>query len=283
MNSNKRPVALITGANGGMGRVIAHHLLGSGYRVILSCRPLGNGMHFCKSAVQEFGAGNVDLLEMDLASLDSVKTAVGQLLDRETCIDVLINNVGMLGWEPEVCCGGYEMHNMVNCLGPMYFTWLVRSLLKDGCRVVNTVSVMLRYGKIPVFFPYPPARFNRFERYSCSKLALTLISFRLAALWKEQGISVNMADPGIVNTPIIRLHKWIDPLTDILFRPFIRQAPRGAATSIFLATDPSVEGITGTLFRDNRPVRLPGRITSHPDADRVWSFFINLCTYGNQQ
>ena len=105
MNSNKRPVALITGANGGMGRVIAHHLLGSGYRVILSCRPLGNGMHFCKSAVQEFGAGNVDLLEMDLASLDSVKTAAGQLLDRETCIDVLINNAGMLGWEPEVCCG----------------------------------------------------------------------------------------------------------------------------------------------------------------------------------
>ena len=68
----------------------------------------------------------------------------------------------------------------------MYFTWLVRSLLKDGCRVVNTVSVMLRYGKIPVF-PLSPARFNRFERYSCSKLALTLISFRLAALWKERG------------------------------------------------------------------------------------------------
>lgn len=283
MNSNKNPVALITGANGGMGRVICQQLLLSGYRVILSCRPHGNGRGFCQSLICTYGRERVDLLEMDLSSFDSVRKAAGLLMEKEKRIDVLINNAGMLGWKAEVSEKAYEMHNTVNCLAPMLFTWLVKSILTEESRVVNTVSVMLRFGKIPDFFPYPPEKFNRFERYSCSKLALTLISLRLAELWKEEKIWVNMADPGIVNTPIIKLHKWIDPLTDVLFRPVIRQAPRGASTAVFLAMDPSVNGKTGTLFRDCKPLRLPARISAHTDADRVWSFFITLCTYGNQQ
>jgi len=91
-----------------------------------------------------------------------------------------------------------------------------------------------------------------------------------------------MADPGIVNTPIISLHKWIDPLTDVLFRPIIRQAPRGACTSIFLSLDPSVEGITATLFKDCRAVRLPSRVLDDPANDLLWSFFITLLSHGDK-
>lgn len=274
---------MVTGANGGIGREICRQLLQSGCKVIMSCRPFGTGPEFYKSLVREYGVGRVTLLTMDFSSFDSVKQAAGFLLKTEKHIDILINNAGMLGWEPQVSAEGYEMHNMVNCLGPMLFTWLVKPLLSEGSRVINTVSLALRYGTIPVFFPYPGDTFNRFGCYSCSKLALTLISLRLAALWKEEGIYVNMADPGIVNTPIITLHKWVDPLTDVLFRPFIRQTPRGASTAVFLAKDPSVEGITGKLFKDNKSLQLPARIINHPDAGRVWSFFITLCTYGNQQ
>lgn len=283
MNSNNLSVALVTGANGGMGREVSVALLRSGFRVIVSCRPGNRGLDYYNLLRQEFGSDRVNYLDMDLSSEVSVRDAALRLLEKESRLDVLVNNAGMLGWKPEVNSQGYEMHNMVNCLGPMMFTWLMKPILGRGSRVVNTVSVMLRLGRIHPHFPYPSNKFNRFNQYACSKLALTLLSLRLAQLWKEDGITVNMADPGIVNTPIIRLHKWIDPLTDVLFRPVIRQAPRGASTSVFLSLDPSVEGITATLFKDCRAVRLSSRVLDNPGSGNLWSFFITLCTYGNQQ
>ncbi|HOG25551.1 MAG TPA: SDR family NAD(P)-dependent oxidoreductase [Bacteroidales bacterium] len=282
MNSNKLSVALVTGANGGMGREVSAALLRSGLRVIVSCRPGKKGLDFFNHLCQEYGSHRVDYLDMDLSSEVSVRDAARRLLEKEYRLDVLVNNAGMLGWKPQVNGQGYEMHNMVNCLGPMLFTWLLKPILGRGSRVVNTVSVMLRLGQIPPYFPYPPKKFNRFKQYACSKLGLTLLSLRLAQLWKEDGITVNMADPGIVNTPIIRLHKWIDPLTDVLFRPIIRQAPRGACTSIFLSLDPSVEGITATLFKDCRAVRLPSRVLDDPANDLLWSFFITLLSHGDK-
>jgi retinol dehydrogenase 12 len=283
MNSNNRKVALVTGANGGLGRVISHELIKSGCKVILSCRPGSEGMKYCRSLVREYGEETVSVLEMNLSSLDSVRQAARILKDREDHLDILINNAGMLGWKPEITPEGYEMHNVVNCLGPVTFTWLIKPLLGKGSRVINTVSVMLRRGRIPDYFPMPPGKFNRFERYACSKLAFTLCSIRMASLWDDEGIRVNMVDPGIVNTPIIKLHKWVDPLADVLFRPIIRQAPRGASTTVFLALDPSVEGISGKLFKDKKPVRLPAGLSAMQSLDSVWSFFITLNTYGNKQ
>jgi len=283
MNSNNTPVALVTGANGGMGREITRALLRSGYRVVVSCRPGKRGLDFYNLLSQEFGSDRVDYLDMDLSCEISVRDAARRLLEKEFRLDVLVNNAGMLGWKPEVNKKGYEMHNMVNCLGPMLFTWLLKPILGRGSRIVNTVSVMIRVGRIPPHFPYPPEKFDRFKQYACSKLALTLLSLRLAQLWKEDGITVNMTDPGIVNTPIIRLHKWIDPLTDVFFRPVIRQAPRGAATAIFLSLDPSVEGKTATLFKDCRAVRLSSRVLDDPGGADLWSFFITLLSYGDQQ
>jgi hypothetical protein len=105
----------------------------------------------------------------------------------------------------------------------------------------------------------------------------------MATLWKEEGISVNMVDPGIVNTPIIKLHKWVDPLADVFFRPVIRQAPRGASTTVFLALDHSMEGLSGKLFKDKKPVKLPSGLRALEALDSVWSFFITLNTYGNKQ
>jgi NAD(P)-dependent dehydrogenase (short-subunit alcohol dehydrogenase family) len=98
----------------------------------------------------------------------------------------------------------------------------------------------------------------------------------MASLWKEEGICVNMVDPGIVNTPIIKMHKWVDPLADVFFRPVIRQAPRGASTTVYLALDPSVEGVSGKLFKDRKPVRLPSGLSAIQSLDSVWSFFYNF-------
>ncbi|HPX80130.1 MAG TPA: SDR family NAD(P)-dependent oxidoreductase [Bacteroidales bacterium] len=276
MNSSDFPVALVTGANGGIGKVICKELLSSGYRVILSFRKSERAVAFYNSLLQEYGAERIGCLEMDLSSVTSITEAVCVLMEKEQRLDVLVNNAGMLGYNMQVSAEGYEMHNMVNCLGPMLFTRMVKPLLQEGSRVVTTVSLALYYGSIPDNFPYPHARFNRFRQYACSKLALTLLCLRLAELWKEEGITVNMADPGIVDTPILKLHKWIDPVADVLFRPLIRTPEQGAATSLYLATHADLEGVTGGIYKDMTVRNLPERVRSYPQAENVWRFFLYL-------
>lgn len=276
MKANDFPVALVTGANGGIGRILCTTLIQSGYRVILSFRKSDRSLAFYNQMLQEYGRERVGSLEMDLSSVTSIKKATQHLLQKETRLDVLINNAGMLGHKRENTQEGYEMHNMVNCLGPMLFTYMLRPLLKPGSRVITTVSVVLYYGSTPDFFPYPPIRYNRFRQYACSKLALALLCLRLSELWEKDGITVNMVDPGVVDTPIINIHKWIDPLADVLFRPLIRTPEQGAATSLYLATHTALEGVTGGIYKDMSVRNLPERIRSYPQADNVWRFFLYL-------
>jgi len=276
MKANDFPVALVTGANGGIGRILCTTLIQSGYRVILSFRKSDRSLAFYNQMLQEYGRERVESLEMDLSSVTSIKKATQYLLQKETRLDVLINNAGMLGNKRENTNEGYEMHNMVNCLGPTLFTYMLRPLLKPGSRVVTTVSVVLYYGSIPDFFPYPPIRYNRFRQYACSKLALTLLCLRLSELWEKDGITINMVDPGVVDTPIINIHKWIDPLADVLFRPLIRTPEQGAATSLYLATHADLEGVTGGIYKDMTVRNLPERVRSYPQAENVWRFFLYL-------
>ena len=231
--------------------------------------------------LQAYGRERVESLEMDLSSITSIKRAAQQLLQKETHLNVLINNAGMLGHKRESTEDGYEMHNMVNCLGPTLFTYMLKPLFKPGSRVVTTVSMVLYYGSIPDFFPYPPKRYNRFRQYACSKLALTLLCLRLSELWEKDGITVNMVDPGVVDTPIINIHKWIDPMADVLFRPLIRTPETGAATSLYLATDAALKGRTGEIYKDMTVRNIPERIRSHPQADNVWRFLLDLHFNGN--
>jgi hypothetical protein len=73
-----------------------------------------------------------------------------------------------------------------------------------------------------------------------------------------------------VNTNMIRFHQWFDPITDTLFRPLIRSEGRGADTSVFLASDPSLEGVTGKYFIDRKERRLPRRVIEHPFRGELW-------------
>ena len=84
--------------------------------------------------------------------------------------------------------------------------------------------------------------FWRIPIYSNTKLALWLFTRKLAEMLKDKGITVNAADPGIVSTNIISMDMWFDPLTDVLFRPFIRTPRQGADTAIRLLLAPELEG-----------------------------------------
>ncbi|MBQ7823667.1 MAG: oxidoreductase, partial [Bacteroidaceae bacterium] len=83
--------------------------------------------------------------------------------------------------------------------------------------------------------------------------------------------TVNAADPGIVNTKMITMEQWFDPLTDILFRPFIKTAEQGAATAVHLALSDSLNLVSGCCYANCKPKRLPDRIARHPQQKELWN------------
>lgn len=276
MNSNTDGWALVTGANGGMGREICSALLAGGRRVIAACRPGARADAFFAALLREAGPGRAKFLPLDLSSFDRVSAAAAEVIAAGEPVDVLVNNAGMLGRRPEVNAQGFDLHHVVNALSPVLLARCLRPALRRGSRVINTVSCTVRIGRIAPDFPRPPERFNRIARYADSKLALLLLTLWLAREWEPDGIAVNAADPGIVDTPILTMHRWFDPLTDLFFRPLIRAPRRGASTAVFLALDASVSGVTGRLFAGGRVRELPPRLAHHPQADRVRDVLLAL-------
>lgn len=261
--------AIVTGANGSMGMEICKALLDKGMHVIMTCKPGTLSDDFRDEMIGRYGE-QVSFLLFDLASFDSIRKAAIEVISSGEPVDIIVNNAGMMGWTPQVAENGLEMHNMVNCYGPMLFTRLIAPAMHTGTRVVNTVSVAMWIGKISDEFPYPPRRFNRITRYSDSKLAFQLLSLRLAEEWQDKGITVNTSDPGIVDTPLIKLHSWVDKLTDIFFRPLIHTPRQGATTAIFLALDETVEGKSGRLYCNRKPKSLKN-LSHHQAIPKLWN------------
>ena len=267
--------AVVTGANGGIGRAICGGLLAAGHSVIMVSRPSTGSTPFYEKMIEMYGQEKVSLLLMDLSDTVSIKKGVDTLISSGNKIDILINNAGVLSRTSQTAPNGFEMHAMVNCFGPALFTQGIKPLLHKGSRVVNTMSMSIWWGMIPEKYPYPEGNFTWFKRYSDSKLAFQLLSLQLAREYKVNFITVNCVDPGIVDTNIITLNNWLDPLANFLFRPLLRRPERGAATVLFLALDRSVEGKTGGLYKDKKQ-RNVAKFESCPGAGNVWEIFTSL-------
>lgn len=244
-----------------MGRHITLALLQAGYKVYTICRPGRHGEQFLSDMRRISASGTCYLLEADLSSRTSIDLALDLFLQRESSLDLLINNAGILCPALQTSEHGYEMHWAVNCIAPAYLCERLYKLMSAGSRICNTVSCTVWTGRIPgkdLFYPRKGAFRNRFTRYSNSKLGLLLYSISLSRRLKESGISVNAVDPGIVNTPILHLDKKIaDRLCNLYFRPVIKQPREGAATMIYLALSPDVEGATGGFYKNSRRRKIP--------------------------
>lgn len=145
--------------------------------------------------------------------------------------------------------------------------------MPEGARIVNMASCVHPLGRLnfPHFFEKGcKGCFMRIWPYSNSKLAITLFTFELAKRIKKLGITVNAVDPGIVDTGIIRMQMFFDPITDLIFRPVIRTPLQGADTAINLLLSEDVEGQTGTFNRTRRIVSLGKKYTEHPQMLELW-------------
>ena len=241
-----KPLAIVTGADGGMGSEITRALALAGYRVVMACHDLERAARKQQLIRTETGNPDIEVRPIDLASLASVRDFARQVLAEGQPIARLMNNAGTMETARHTTEDGLERTVSVNYVGPYLLTR--PDFFTFGCRG--------SFWRIPI--------------YSNTKLALTLFTLDLARRVEQRGIVVHAADPGIVSTDMIRMQMWFDPLTDIFFRPCIRTPRQGAATAIGLLLGEEAGRSTGTFNASCRPKQLSDKYLHHPKMEELW-------------
>ncbi|MCV7378551.1 short-chain dehydrogenase [Mycobacterium alsense] len=246
-------VAVVTGANTGIGYHTAAVLAYRGAHVVLAVRNLDKGNAALSRIVAAGGHGarkvDVTLQALDLSSLDSVRYAADALRAAYPRIDLLINNAGVMWTPKQLTADGFEMQFGTNHLGHFALTGLLldRMLGVGGSRVVTVSSLGHRLRAAIHFDDLQwERRYDRVGAYGQSKLANLLFTYelqrRLAARPEAKTIAV-AAHPGGSNTELTRhLPAIVRPAAVVLGPVLFQTAAMGALPTLRAATDPTVEG-----------------------------------------
>ena len=263
-------LAIITGADGGMGYEETKAVAQAGYHVIMACFCPKKAQPKCDKLKAETGNPDIEVLGIDLANLSLVRAFADTVKSRFDHVDLLMNNAGTMQTGFHGTVDGLEHTISVNYVGPYLLTRLLLPLMGEGSRIVNMASCVVPLGRLnfPQFFERGmKGCWWRIWPYFNSKLAIALFTFHLARLLEPQGITVNAADPGVVSTEIIRMQMFFDPITDIVFRPIIRTPRQGADTAIRLLLDEDKAGLTGGFWRSNRQLKMR-KYKEHPKMQK---------------
>ena len=239
-------VAVVTGANTGLGLETARALAGSGALVVLAVRDLDKGRAALEAIRAEHGGASVELLELDLASLDLIRGAAAELAERFERIDLLINNAGVMYTPRLKTADGFEMQFGTNHLGHFAFTGLVldRLLGVAGSRVVTVSSVGHRIlSKIDFDDLGAERRYNRVAAYGRSKLANLLFTYELERRLRAAGAEAMAlaAHPGGSATELGR-HVPGGRLFEPMVKVMAQSAAMGALPTLRAAVDPAAHG-----------------------------------------
>lgn len=242
---------LLTGATGAIGKEIARALARKGESIILACRNEQKACALKDDLQKEFPqCGVIFTLRLDLADEQSVREAV-DYLDRSH-IDSLkgvINNAGVMNRGYSEDNQGRELTMAVNYCNTVLLNELLKQLIEHGGVVVFTTS-LTRFLHLRKDYPtrFSARKFSQLGTYGRSKRMITEYARQLGKELSEIGIRVNCADPGIVDTGMISMHRWYDPLADIFFRPFIRSPRKGAEPALRAV----FSELTGKIFCRHR-------------------------------
>lgn len=256
---------IITGASGGMGSAATEEMARRGWRVIMACRNLEKADAVRRRILGAVPSAQLEIQELHLDSFASIRDFAARMR-KEAPLDALFNNAGTLPRRYSRTVEGFEQTLGVNYLGPWLLTRLMLPSLGDDAGIVNMVSISAKAAAVDRdFFEKGEKDFHQLRTYADTKLALIYFSIAMA---QKSGRRVNMADPGIVDTEMIRLGRWFDPLTDIFFRPFCNSPARGARPAVnALCSKCNMQLFSGNGRRDI-PQRL---IDRREDIEWLWN------------
>lgn len=247
---------LITGGTGGIGRAAAIGLASMGARVGITGRDRGRAQRAAVAIAHESGNPAVDVFVADMSSQADVRRLADDVLAAYPRLDVLLNNVGGFWAHRHVTADGLEHTFALNHLAPFLLTSLLLDRLKASApaRIVTVSSGAQSMGRIDFADLMGEAQYSGQRAYNQSKLANVMFTYELARRLKGTGVTATVLHPGMTSTGFgaeDSARGW-GPLIAVM-RLFMKNPEQGAETSVYLASSPAAEGLTGQYFAGRTP------------------------------
>ena len=275
-------IAIVTGANIGLGFETALALAGKGCAVVMACRNIGKAMDAKSRILGRFPSADVECLPLDLSSLRSVREFAAAYAASRQKVDFLINNAGIMMPPYALSEDGFESQLAANYLGHFALTGLLFPLIADvaGARVVSLSSLAHRWSGIHFDDINFTRDYDKRQAYGQSKLACLMFSYELQRRLSEAGASAISvaAHPGVSSTNLFQhlpgTARLFAPLLSVVFQ----SAEAGALPILYAALGDDVEGGNYCGPRSMRemrgaPVKVCSNRHSHDEAvaARLWS------------
>lgn len=221
---------VLTGATGSIGSAIARALCGRGESVILACRNREKGESLAAGLREIYPDASLRVELLDLKDEKSVRkfaSAVPRQLSGVIC------NAGIMQRVYTTDVSGRELTMSVNFYNTVLLaSLLIPSIVKGGSLVFTTSLTRYMPVSLQRGLEVDASNFSQLGTYALSKKALTSAARQLSAEYPASRLRVNCCDPGVVDTGILRMGRWFDPFTDILFRPLVRKPAEGAEPAL---------------------------------------------------
>ena len=276
-------VAIVTGATRGIGLAAAKGLARCGATVVLGCRDkMGRGEAARAEVQRAVSRAEVEVLELDVSSLDSVRQFARQVAVGFPAVHALVHNAGVLEKARRLSVDGVELTFATNVLGGFALTRALRRHLEAGRgRIVNVTSGGMYARRLEVGDPMWERRaFDGVKAYAETKRAQVVLSEQWGEHLAATGITSNAMHPGWVDTPGVAEAL---PRFRRVMKPLLRDGEGGADTIVWLAASDEVRGVTGQLFFDREPRRthvLPWTRATADERQALWELCERLARYG---
>lgn len=280
--------AIVTGASSGIGIETARVLALRGVHVVMAVRNINSGKKVKDEILKEIPNAKIDVMELDLSSLASVKKFADDYISSALPLNLLINNAGVMATPFLLSKDQIELQFATNHLGHFLLTNLLLDTMKSTAResrkegrIVNVsseghrfaYSEGIRFDKIN-----DESSYGQLSAYGQSKLSNILHANELARHLKEEGVEItaNSLHPGSIATNLTRYHGFIDGVISWVGKYVLKTIPQGAATTCYVALHPQVKGVSGEYFSDSNIGRASSLATDAGLAKKLWDFSLKL-------
>jgi len=272
--------AIVTGANTGIGLETVRVLALCGAEVTMACRDAQRARAAREALIAGAGGrvepSRIEIAELDLASLASVRAFAAARTASTRPIHLLINNAGVMLPDRRETRDGFEAHLGVNHLGHFLLTVLLLDRIRQSApaRIVNVASDAMHFAALDeelTDLNWEARRYSGWRSYGSSKLMNLLFASELNRRFGEQGVAAYALHPGIVQTELARDQPWWMLPVGLLMWPFMKGVDRGAATTVYAATAPELARAGETIyFSDCAPARTPKLAGQAGVEGRLW-------------
>ncbi|MFX0045767.1 MAG: SDR family oxidoreductase [Candidatus Hermodarchaeota archaeon] len=274
-------VCIITGANSGIGEATAKGLAALGAEIIMVCRSKDRGEAAKRGIVKDTRNDRVSLMVTDLSLQAQVRGLAQEIEDRYNAVHVLVNNAGTYRTVRFTTPEGMETTFAVNYLAPFLLTNLLLDRLKAGApsRIVNVAGAYHRKATMDFDDLMSENDYTGSKANNRSKLALVLFTYELSRRLEGSGVSANCLHPGAVATGLVEKDPDFPRFSKAMYNVFKRfgsSPEKGAETSIYLASSPEIEGVTGRYFEKMKEKESSEESYDIKVARQLWDVSLKL-------